>query len=186
MLKKQARSLDLRACISVLFFYGTKLVLAYSTQGAYPIFGQIGKCGSRLNAIIGIAHCRVVHIATYVANKFFHIKINYKLNFSGVRSGHSFGKPAVPFCKYMQSCSIHLFYFGKFIASSTASLLFNRFTLPLSRRRIHPAHCLMQHELAISALRRTLPGRTQRCGVPKDGKLWYFSHSLPSVCRLMQ
>lgn len=53
-----------------LFF--AKIFLAYTTYGAYEIFGQVFKCRSRLYAVVRIAYFGVVHPATCVAYILLH------------------------------------------------------------------------------------------------------------------
>ncbi len=68
MSKKAPRDLN-----SWSFFLGfAELVLAYATNRAYPIFGEIFKSCAGSNAAIGVAHCRIVFVSANVANVLFH------------------------------------------------------------------------------------------------------------------
>ena len=49
-----------------------KFVLAYATEGAYPILGQVFKSGSRLDAVVGIAYGGVVLVPAHVTYVLFH------------------------------------------------------------------------------------------------------------------
>lgn len=42
-------------------FHGCELVFAYAADGAYPVVGEVGKCGSRLDAVVGVSYGRVVY-----------------------------------------------------------------------------------------------------------------------------
>lgn len=42
-------------------FHGCELVFAYAADGAYPVVGEVGKCGPGLDAVVGVSYCRVVY-----------------------------------------------------------------------------------------------------------------------------
>ena len=45
---------------------GAEILLANTTDGAYPIFGKVFESGSRLNAIVRVAHLGVVNPSTSI------------------------------------------------------------------------------------------------------------------------
>lgn len=59
------------------FLCATKFVFSYSAERTNPIFGQVGKCGSWGDAIIGIAYSGIVFVPANVTNILFHnVSIN--------------------------------------------------------------------------------------------------------------
>lgn len=57
--------------VQVLFLH-FKLVFSYTTQWAYPIFGDIGPCSAWSYVVVGVANFRVINITAYYAYIFFH------------------------------------------------------------------------------------------------------------------
>ena len=55
-----------------LILHWRELILRYATQWAFPVIGQILKRCAWSYTAIGIALCRVIYMATYIANVLFH------------------------------------------------------------------------------------------------------------------
>ena len=53
-------------------FNDLEIFLAYSAQGAHPVFGNIGPCSAGSHAIVGVANFGVIYITAYYAYVFFH------------------------------------------------------------------------------------------------------------------
>ena len=49
-----------------------ELLFTYTAKGANPIFGEIFKCDTRLNALFGITDCGVVNPLAHCTIIFFH------------------------------------------------------------------------------------------------------------------
>lgn len=69
-----------------LFF--REVALAYSTDGAHPIIGNVFEGSARSNAAVGIAYFRVINVTTYVANILLHNRLNccVRVNIKGLFS----------------------------------------------------------------------------------------------------
>ena len=59
-----------RLCTDGLRF--AEVALTYSAQGAYPIFWQVFKGRTGLDAVVGITYCGVVLVTADVANILLH------------------------------------------------------------------------------------------------------------------
>ena len=57
-----------------------EFVLTYSTDGTYPIFGNIFKGCAGSNAAIGIANFRIIHVTAGFANVLFHKLFVFSVN----------------------------------------------------------------------------------------------------------
>jgi hypothetical protein len=55
-----------------LLLFCREVVLAYAADGAYPVFGDVFEGGAGGDAVVGVAHFRVIHVTTGVANVLFH------------------------------------------------------------------------------------------------------------------
>ena len=53
-------------------FSGAELILAYTAQRAYPVFGQVFESRASGNAIVGVTYCGVILVATNVTYVLFH------------------------------------------------------------------------------------------------------------------
>ena len=49
-----------------------EVALTYTTNGAYPVFGNVFEGGAGLDTAIGIAGFRIIDVTTDVANILFH------------------------------------------------------------------------------------------------------------------
>ena len=65
--------------IITFLFDNAELVLTYTAKWAYPILGNILKCSTGLNAVIGIAHYGIVFVSAYITYILFHTILFFNL-----------------------------------------------------------------------------------------------------------
>ena len=54
--------------------FGLEVVLAYATEWAYPVVGDVFEGGTWGDAAVGIACCGVIDVTADVANILFHTR----------------------------------------------------------------------------------------------------------------
>lgn len=62
-----------------MLFFRAEVAFSYSANGAYPIFGYVFECCSRVDSAVGVAHSGVVDVAADVANVLFHVCVGFLL-----------------------------------------------------------------------------------------------------------
>ena len=58
--------------VKILILHRAEILLAYTTEGAGEVIGQVLESCSGSNAIFGVAYCGIIYPTTSVTNVLFH------------------------------------------------------------------------------------------------------------------